>query len=164
MQRDPGGYRLKFASDSGKFESKNTASGLDKFDKDVSEALADQYAGALVFHVGSEGSFGELEPFLARIVELGERAKMPVLVSALSLGEVQVEADCQELPASIGMASMDGDGTIVLQLRATDATGRVGDGLLRYPTNHPDYRKVLNHLGGLEPDQEKPVPPFPEKW
>lgn len=64
---------------------------------------------------------------------------------------------------SIGAATMTLDGTIVLQLRATDGA-TLGDGLIRYPPSHRDYEKVFKHLGGLKPGESKPVPPFPENW
>ena len=60
---------------------------------------------------------------------------------------------------SIGSAHLDPDGTIVLQLRAT-GPGIRGDALLRYPKDHPQYRAVLEHLGGLAAGEEKPVPPW----
>jgi hypothetical protein len=57
---------------------------------------------------------------------------------------------------------MKPDGTIVLRLRATDpARGAIGDGLLEYPIGHRQYKEVLEHIGGLEPGEEKPVPPWP---
>jgi len=65
----------------------------------------------------------------------------------------------QEQP-SIGQATMDPDGTIVLQLRADGSGGSVGDALLRYPPNHPQYHSILDHLGGLRPGQVKSVPPW----
>ena len=62
---------------------------------------------------------------------------------------------------TIGSATMREDGTLVLQLRAvTGAT--VGDGYLTYAPTDPNYQAVLDHLGGLEPGQSKPVPPWPE--
>lgn len=61
----------------------------------------------------------------------------------------------------IGRARMLGDGTVVLNLRAEDGSGTVGHGQLRYPPSHKDYQRVLDHLGGLQPGEEKPVPPFP---
>ncbi|MEJ7733152.1 MAG: hypothetical protein WKG00_28645 [Polyangiaceae bacterium] len=61
---------------------------------------------------------------------------------------------------SIGVATMDPDGTIVLQLRA-ESQGAVGDAQLRYPRSHKDYQDVLSHLGGLKPGDSKPVPPWP---
>ena len=65
--------------------------------------------------------------------------------------------------ASIGVARMEADGTIVLQLRAEGPGGSIGDALMRYPVGHPQYREILQHLGGLEKGQSKPVPPWPEK-
>jgi hypothetical protein len=66
-----------------------------------------------------------------------------------------------EQPRSIGVASMQPDGTIFLQLRAEDPEhGAVGDALLTYAPSHPQYRQILEHLDGLEPGQSKPVPPW----
>lgn len=64
---------------------------------------------------------------------------------------------------SIGSARMEKDGTIILQLRAESHGGPVGDALLRYPPNHPEYNNVLQHLGGLEKGQEKLVPPWKDQ-
>lgn len=66
------------------------------------------------------------------------------------------------LPASIGAARMLDDGTLVLDLRAEDATGRRGDARRVYTKDHPRYRAVLDHLGGMKPGETKPVPPWPE--
>jgi len=60
---------------------------------------------------------------------------------------------------SIGQADMDADGTIILHLRAVSPTA-IGDAQIRYPKDHPQYKMILEHLGGLEPGQSKPVPPF----
>jgi len=66
-------------------------------------------------------------------------------------------------PSSIGSASMGEDGTIVLQLRAEGPGGALGDALLTYPQDHPQYQQILDHLGGLKPGESKPVPPWPEE-
>lgn len=66
------------------------------------------------------------------------------------------------LPASIGAARMLDDGTLVLDLRAEDASGRRGDARRVYTKDHPRYRAVLDHLGGMKPGETKPVPPWPE--
>ena len=63
--------------------------------------------------------------------------------------------------ASIGVATMEDDGTIVLVLRA-EGPNAVGDALLRYSKTDPKYDEILRHLGGLKPGESKPVPPFPE--
>ena len=67
-----------------------------------------------------------------------------------------------QVAESIGSATMKADGTIVLQLRAADQTGRRGDAQIVYPPSHPQYQEVLKHLGGLKPGEEKHVPPWPE--
>lgn len=59
-------------------------------------------------------------------------------------------------PKAIGQASMQDDKTIVLELYVP-AHAR-----MTYPPSHPEYRKVLDHIGGLEPGQEKLVPPWPD--
>ncbi len=71
--------------------------------------------------------------------------------------------EMKEKPTSIGQATMKEDRTIVLQLRAEAGDGTVGDALFTYSPTDKDYKMVLDHLGGLEPGQEKPVPPWPEK-
>ena len=60
---------------------------------------------------------------------------------------------------SIGQATMEPDGTIILRLRAV-SPGAVGDAMLRYPPDHPQYKSILEHLGGLKPGDSKPVAPF----
>ena len=68
----------------------------------------------------------------------------------------------QETPAaSIGVATMKQDGTIVLQLRA-EQPNITGDSLILYPPNDPNYAKILKHIGGLRPGETKNVPPWPE--
>ena len=69
-------------------------------------------------------------------------------------------APVKDSGASIGVATMEPDGTIVLQLRA-EGPGAIGDAQIRYPRAHKEYQQVLDHLGGLEPGETKPVPPWP---
>lgn len=66
-------------------------------------------------------------------------------------------------PGSIGSARMLEDGTLILDLRATDASGRVGDARLYYPKSHRQYREILDHLGPMKPGETRPVPPWPER-
>ena len=80
------------------------------------------------------------------------------VVHVLSPGSQTVSA-----PSAIGTATMLADGTITLQLRATDGRGALGDAQLVYPRGHPQYQHVLTHLGGLAPGEHKPVPPWPEE-
>ncbi len=62
---------------------------------------------------------------------------------------------------SIGSATMLDDRTIVLDLVARSG-GTTGHAQVRYPPDHPRYNKVLEHIGGLQPGEEKLVPPWPD--
>ena len=58
----------------------------------------------------------------------------------------------------IGQASMRPDGTIVMDLRMEDAaTGSVGDSRVTYASGSPHYQAILDHLGGLKPNEIKPI-------
>lgn len=65
-------------------------------------------------------------------------------------------------PDSIGVAWMEPDGTIRMNLRAEGPGGIVGHGRLEYAPGDKDYAKILAHLGGLKPGQFKSVPPWPK--
>jgi hypothetical protein len=66
-------------------------------------------------------------------------------------------------PDSIGRATMKEDGTIILDLKAVGEDGQVGSGRLVYSPTHPEYENIKKHLGGIEPGESKPVPPFENK-
>jgi hypothetical protein len=55
---------------------------------------------------------------------------------------------------------MDDKGVIVMNLRASDDRGNMGDAQFVYPPSHPNYAAILRHLGGLKPGESKPVPPW----
>jgi hypothetical protein len=77
----------------------------------------------------------------------------PVASSGAAIGDAAAP--------SIGVATMEADGTIVLQLRAEGPGRTVGHALFRYPTTHAQYQSTLKHLGGLKPGEGKLVPPWP---
>jgi len=64
---------------------------------------------------------------------------------------------------TIGSATEEADGTIVLRLRATGAGGAVGDGRLRYPRTHPRYAMIKAHVGPIPAGGSVAVKPFPDK-
>jgi hypothetical protein len=73
------------------------------------------------------------------------------------------DARAPDPSASIGSATMDQAGTIFLQLRAEGPNGLVGDAMFTYKKGDPKYQEIIDHVGGLEPGQSKPVPPWPQK-
>jgi|SRR5579872_975537 len=62
------------------------------------------------------------------------------------------------IAASIGVATMTADGTIIMDVRSQGAEAR-----LVYHRGDKDYDEVLKHLGGLMPGEHKPVPPWPDR-
>lgn len=79
--------------------------------------------------------------------------------SAAPEGNANDAGKDEAMPESIGTASMKEDGTIVLQLRSSE-DGKVAEGYFEYPPGHPQYDAILEHVGGLKPGEEKPVPPW----
>jgi hypothetical protein len=67
----------------------------------------------------------------------------------------QLQSDCRGT-GSIGTAVMGQDGTITLNLRASDGTL----GVAAYHPGDPNYARILSHLGGMQPGQRKNMPPF----
>jgi hypothetical protein len=63
---------------------------------------------------------------------------------------------------AIGVATMMADGTIILRLRGM-AAGIVGESVLIYPPGHPDYTRVREHLGMIEPGGTVAVRPWPDE-
>ena len=72
-------------------------------------------------------------------------------------------SDATSKQASIGGATMEKDGTVVLRLRAEGEGGEVGDAQISYRPGDPQYQSILDHIGGLKPGEDKPVPPWPDK-
>jgi hypothetical protein len=62
-------------------------------------------------------------------------------------------------PPSIGTARMTESRAVVLTLRAT-GPGLTGDAEVTYRPGDQHYAMVVAHVGGLEPGESKPVPPF----
>jgi hypothetical protein len=78
-------------------------------------------------------------------------------------GAMMATPDAQEpVVEYVGQASMEDDGTIVLQMH------RTGDGIFvsappfRYPKSHPKYQYILDHLGPMHPGEHRLVKPFPD--
>ena len=63
--------------------------------------------------------------------------------------------------SSIGVATMQGDGTIVLQLGSGKFKDATSEGHFVYPPNHPDYQEILKHVRPIKPGESVPVKPFP---
>jgi hypothetical protein len=85
------------------------------------------------------------------------RTLSPIAVLAiLPLGLAAAEA-----PASIGTATMQADGTIVMQLISLPP-GPTAHGTFTVKPTDKTYKETLDHLGGLKPGETKSVPPWPD--
>ena len=82
------------------------------------------------------------------------RVLVLLLLLALPGSVVALEQDCRG-PGSIGTALMAADGTITLNF-----TGPIMRGVVAYHRGDPQYTRMLSHVGGLQPGQKKPIPPF----
>jgi hypothetical protein len=60
---------------------------------------------------------------------------------------------------SIGTAEMAADGTIMLHLQSLWPDPKENTDLPFAPDD-PQYNEIKQHLGGIEPGQSKPIPPF----
>jgi hypothetical protein len=81
---------------------------------------------------------------------------------AAMLAQPSQVADTQAAQESIGVATLEADGTIVLRLIARGPGGMRGEGVLRYPVSDPKYRDILDHVGSLKPGETRPVAPWPD--
>ncbi|WP_211870053.1 hypothetical protein [Neoroseomonas terrae] len=60
---------------------------------------------------------------------------------------------------TIGIARMEADGTLILDLNPRPDSSS-GQTRFVYPPDHRDYAMILRHLGGMRPGETKAVPPF----
>ena len=63
----------------------------------------------------------------------------------------------------IGQATMEDDGTIVLDLFPSGEQGELGIAQFRISPTDAEYQSTLEHVGGLQPGEQKLVPPWPEE-
>ena len=64
-------------------------------------------------------------------------------------------------PDQVGSAYMQPDGTLEMSLRTETRDGTIGESLLVVAKGDPRYANMVKHLGGIQPGEGKPIPPFP---
>jgi hypothetical protein len=91
------------------------------------------------------------------------RTTLKLLIAAIITVSIGLAAEGQvKEPVMIGDATMLDDGTIVFNLRRT-ADGIHVSGVVRYLVNDPNYKRVLDHIGGMQPGEVKLVPAWDEQ-
>ena len=58
---------------------------------------------------------------------------------------------------------MTADYTVTLKLRAVSDDGAIGEASFTYSPMDEDYESIVSHIGGINPGESKPVPPWPQK-
>lgn len=92
-----------------------------------------------------------------RAMQASIAAALLLLAPALARGQAPAATP------PIGIARMEADGTLLLDLRAEGSGGLRGHGRFVYRRGDKDYEMVLKHLGGMQPGETKPVPPWKEE-
>lgn len=81
----------------------------------------------------------------------------------LAAAAVAAPASASASRETIGVATQEADGTIVLMLRTRGAGGAGGDAQVRYTPADKDYAMIARHVGPIPPGGSVPVKPFPAK-
>ncbi len=63
---------------------------------------------------------------------------------------------------SIGIAWLEKDGTLKLDLQKSTEAQRNFHNVLMIKPNNPSYGKYIEHLGGIKPGERKRVPMWPQ--
>jgi hypothetical protein len=79
--------------------------------------------------------------------------------NGLDLVSLSQQKDSNE--RSIGVASIEKDGTLHLRLKSS-GPGPSGEAHFVYKTTDKDYADVLKHIGTIKPGEFKPVRPWSE--
>ena len=80
------------------------------------------------------------------------------LTQQLPRNNVKEKAPIQS--PTIGVATMQNDGTIIMDLRSEGPGGMIGDARDVVRPNDPAYADVLKHLGGIKPGETKRIRPW----
>lgn len=59
-----------------------------------------------------------------------------------------------------GIATLDQEGTLCLQLRTEEPGQPIAEGYFCYKTSDPAYRKIKDHVGPIKVGEQKVIEPF----
>jgi hypothetical protein len=85
------------------------------------------------------------------------RVLLLLVVLAVPAAAQNLQNDCRG-PGSIGTALMSQDGTITLNIRPQPGAP-LSQVLVTRPGD-PSYARILSHLGGMQRNERKSVPPW----
>lgn len=61
----------------------------------------------------------------------------------------------------VGMATLQADGTLLLNLRAVSADGTIGEAMMVVAPSDDRYDDMRQHIGPIKVGQSVSIPPFP---
>jgi hypothetical protein len=61
----------------------------------------------------------------------------------------------------IGSVTMRPDRSLHMMLRSVECNGMVAEGAFDIKAGQKDYQSTIDHVGGLQPNETKPVPAWP---
>jgi hypothetical protein len=64
---------------------------------------------------------------------------------------------------AIGTVLMRPDLSLSIRLRSVQCDGTLAEGNLDLKPGEPNYQVVIDHVGGLQPNETKPVPAWPTR-
>jgi hypothetical protein len=106
-------------------------------------------------------SSAQLPRLVVDIIKV-DSTKIANQYSWVSVYHARVVRACDASAETIGVARLEPNGTIVLQLRVTADDGTVGDSLLRVSQADPRHLEIQRHVGFLKPGESVLVRPWPE--
>jgi hypothetical protein len=93
-----------------------------------------------------------------------ERFKM-IMLSVVSAAFAVAFAVADEAPTRtgdiIGSVVMRPDHSLSMRLRSVQCDGTLAEGILEIKPAEENYQVVIDHVGGLQPNETKPVPAWP---
>jgi hypothetical protein len=89
--------------------------------------------------------------------------RLAVVLTAFAAATAVADAD--ESPTRsgdiIGSVVMRSDRSLSMRLRSVQCDGTLAEGSLDIKPAEANYQLVIDHVGGLEPNETKPVPAWP---
>jgi hypothetical protein len=64
---------------------------------------------------------------------------------------------------AIGTVFMRPDLSLLIRLRSVQCDGTLAEGILGIKPGEPNYQVVIDHVGGLQANETKPVPAWPTR-
>jgi hypothetical protein len=83
------------------------------------------------------------------------------IAAVLAAAAVAQSAEPTKTGDIIGSVTMLPDRSLHMRLYSVQCDGTIAEGSLDMKPTQPNYQATIDHVGGLEPDETKPVPAWP---